>query len=146
MTPAQFEKYFTLDEAVAMLPFLRASLEEAHAELRETQDDIVLYKRMHAIREEDGEDDESPESQTIRTILKGKWERFDEALHRWERTFTEKGALVRSMQKGLLDFPYLTKDGEELMLCWHYGEDGILFFHDNEEGFSGRRPITLLPD
>jgi hypothetical protein len=45
-----------------------------------------------------------------------------------------------------LDFPYLTQEGEELFLCWHYGEDGILFFHDTEEGFSGRQPITLLPD
>ena len=41
---------------------------------------------------------------------------------------------------GLVDFPAKIH-GKEVMLCWKSDEDEILFYHDAEAGFSGRRPI-----
>lgn len=141
-----FRHFFTLEEAAELVDFARQALIEAHKELRSLQDEIILYKRMHSLREGDGELDESEGSTVIREVLKEKWNRFDEAYHRWEAVFDEKGIIVRSMQRGLIDFPYKTQEGEVLFLCWQYGEDGILYFHPPDEGFGGRRPITLLPD
>ena len=41
---------------------------------------------------------------------------------------------------GLVDFP--TKmNGKEVMLCWKSDEESILYFHDAEAGYAGRRPI-----
>jgi hypothetical protein len=52
----------------------------------------------------------------------------------------ELGALVKDVDRGLVDFPAL-RDGEEVLLCWRVGEDEIGFWHPVDEGFSGRRPL-----
>jgi hypothetical protein len=52
----------------------------------------------------------------------------------------ERGAIVKSPDDGLIDFP-AQRDGEEILLCWHLGEDEVAFWHPLEEGFAGRKPI-----
>ena len=52
----------------------------------------------------------------------------------------ERGAIVKSLDDGLVDFPAL-RDGEEILLCWRLGEDEVAFWHPLEEGFAGRKPI-----
>ena len=41
---------------------------------------------------------------------------------------------------GLVDFPSMI-NGKEVMLCWKSDEDDIRYYHDVDEGFSGRKPI-----
>jgi len=41
---------------------------------------------------------------------------------------------------GLVDFPGLI-DGREVFFCWKSDEEDIEFYHELEEGFSGRKPI-----
>ena len=41
---------------------------------------------------------------------------------------------------GLVDFPAKI-GGKDVMLCWKSDEEEILYYHDSEAGFSGRRPI-----
>jgi len=50
------------------------------------------------------------------------------------------GCLVKDLDSGLVDFPALLKN-EEVYLCWRLGEDRIRFYHRQDEGFSGRKPI-----
>lgn len=50
------------------------------------------------------------------------------------------GVLVKDLDQGLLDFPSL-REGEEILLCWHVGEDRIEYWHGVEEGFQGRKKI-----
>jgi len=50
------------------------------------------------------------------------------------------GCIVKDLEVGLLDFPSRI-DGEEVYLCWRLGEDRIRFYHRQDEGFSGRKPI-----
>lgn len=52
------------------------------------------------------------------------------------------GALVKDLERGLVDFPALRR-GEEVLLCWQVGEGEIAFWHGLEEGFAGRRPLPL---
>lgn len=54
----------------------------------------------------------------------------------------ELGVLVKDLDSGLVDFPAL-REGEEVLLCWHVGEDAVAFWHGLEEGFAGRRPLPL---
>ena len=58
------------------------------------------------------------------------------ALERIEAT----GCVVKDLEAGLLDFPALL-DNEEVYLCWRLGEDRIRFWHRQDEGFAGRKPI-----
>ena len=50
------------------------------------------------------------------------------------------GCIVKDLEVGLLDFPSRI-DGEEVYLCWRLGEDRIRFYHRQDEGFAGRKPI-----
>ena len=52
----------------------------------------------------------------------------------------ERGAIVKSLDDGLVDFP-AQREGEEILLCWRRGEDEVAFWHPLEEGFAGRKPI-----
>ena len=50
------------------------------------------------------------------------------------------GCLVKDLDVGLLDFPAIINN-EEVYLCWRLGEDRIRFYHRQDEGFAGRKPL-----
>ena len=50
------------------------------------------------------------------------------------------GCIVKDLDVGLLDFPSRLNN-EDVYLCWKLGEDRIRFYHRQDEGFSGRKPI-----
>jgi hypothetical protein len=52
----------------------------------------------------------------------------------------ELGVLVKDLDTGLVDFPSV-RDGRDVLLCWHLGEDEVAFWHGYEDGFAGRQPI-----
>ena len=58
------------------------------------------------------------------------------ALERMEAT----GCVVKDLEVGLLDFPAVINN-EEVYLCWRLGEDRIRFWHRQDEGFAGRKPL-----
>jgi hypothetical protein len=41
---------------------------------------------------------------------------------------------------GLIDFPAII-DGKEVFLCWRSDEDDIMYYHDADAGFAGRKLI-----
>ena len=53
----------------------------------------------------------------------------------------ETGCLIKDLEVGLLDFPALINN-EEVYLCWRLGEDRIRFYHRQNEGFAGRKPLN----
>jgi len=66
--------------------------------------------------------------------------RVEEALRAALDRIHSTGCIVKDLEVGLLDFPARI-DGEEVYLCWKLGEDRIRFYHRQDEGFSGRKPI-----
>jgi hypothetical protein len=50
------------------------------------------------------------------------------------------GCVVKDIEVGLLDFPARI-NGEAVYFCWRLGEDRIRFYHSQDEGFAGRKPI-----
>ncbi len=50
------------------------------------------------------------------------------------------GCVVKDLDIGLLDFPALLND-EEIYYCWKLGEDRIRFYHRQDEGYAGRKPL-----
>jgi hypothetical protein len=51
-----------------------------------------------------------------------------------------RGAIVKDLDEGLVDFPAL-REGEEILLCWRLGEDEVANWHGLEEGFAGRKQL-----
>jgi hypothetical protein len=50
--------------------------------------------------------------------------------------------LIKSVDEGLLDFPS-KRFNEEVWLCWKIGEEKIRFWHGKDEGFIGRKPLSI---
>ena len=53
------------------------------------------------------------------------------------------GVVVKDVDLGLVDFPGL-RNGEEVELCWHVGEESVAWWHRVGEGFAGRKPIDWI--
>lgn len=60
------------------------------------------------------------------------------------RYFEKEGILLKSIQEGLVDFPHIRLNDEEVYLCWKVGELDITFWHGLTDGFGGRRPVSQL--
>jgi len=54
----------------------------------------------------------------------------------------ELGILVKSLDEGLIDFPSI-RFNEEVWLCWNIEEEKIKFWHGKNEGFIGRKPLSI---
>lgn len=67
-------------------------------------------------------------------------DRLQEALEEALDRIRETGCVVKDLDVGLLDFPARI-DNEDVYLCWRLGEDRIRFYHRQDEGFTGRKPI-----
>ena len=48
--------------------------------------------------------------------------------------------MVKDLEMGLLDFPAIVNN-QEVYLCWRLGEERIRFWHRQDEGFAGRKPL-----
>jgi len=54
----------------------------------------------------------------------------------------EFGVLIKSLDEGLIDFPSI-RFNEEVWLCWNIEEEKIRFWHRKNEGFIGRKPLSV---
>jgi len=81
---------------------------------------IVPYEKLAAVRMEHNQ---------LGEILKS-------ALNR----ILETGCIIKDLDVGLLDFPAVI-DKQDVYLCWKLGEDRIRFYHRQDEGFAGRKPL-----
>jgi hypothetical protein len=57
---------------------------------------------------------------------------------------TKQGIQVKSIDEGLIDFPHIRKNGEEVYLCYRLGENNIQYWHSIKDGFAGRKNISNL--
>ena len=67
-------------------------------------------------------------------------DRLAESLKSAVEKIQATGCVVKDLDVGLLDFPAVINN-EEVYLCWRLGEERIRFWHRQDEGFSGRKPI-----
>jgi hypothetical protein len=63
-----------------------------------------------------------------------------ETMHSALNRILETGCLIKDLDTGLLDFPSRINN-EDVYLCWRLGEDRIRFYHRQDEGFAGRKPL-----
>jgi len=126
----EHQHIFTLHEANEMLPRIRPMLEDLRSE----------WARIRKF---------SPESKRLRD--KAMFDaghpagvEYVESVSRLTGLIGEirsLGVLVKDLDKGLCDFPYMKED-RVVYLCWHMGEDSIGYWHEVESGFAGREPLA----
>lgn len=139
----EFERYFTLDEAATLIPSVKAALQQAHQDLSQAKDSVVLFKRILLSAKKSGQE---PSDEQL-DHLKNLYGHIEEIYDKWIQHFGEQGIILRDLAKGLIDFPYHSQSlNEDFLLCWQMGEDGLFYFHPIDTGFMGRQPISLLPE
>ncbi|QQG49502.1 MAG: DUF2203 domain-containing protein [archaeon] len=52
------------------------------------------------------------------------------------------GVIVKDLDFGLVDFP-AERYGENVLLCWRYGESLVSYWHKPTEGYNGRRSLKI---
>jgi hypothetical protein len=131
--------------AVAARTFTPAEANEALSEVRPVAERIVqLRERMRELEGEQREiiqtiagngsgyavsESRTPELQALVTQLEACVAELDVL-----------GVQVKDLDLGLLDFPGIRR-GEDVLLCWHVGEERVEWWHGLEEGYAGRKPI-----
>ncbi len=138
MNAAAGKKYFTVAEANAMLPLVRAIVDDIvqlKNELEERSDRLRDVRRLPGQRrDEDNPYDE--EVQQIEEEIEKENDRLEEFCDELRRL----GVELKDPRIGLIDF--LTQiDGREAYLCWKLGEGDIAYWHELEAGFAGRQSL-----
>jgi hypothetical protein len=83
----------------------------------------------------------SKEQQTLQPELDKLLERLEDYVDE----LTEIGCDLKDYTLGLVDFTG-THMGRDVCLCWKLGEPTIGHWHEQDEGFSGRRGIETLQE
>lgn len=120
------ERRFSIEEANAELDQLRRRLPEM-AEARARL--IQTASRITEAVASDGGGVEGTE-----------WFRAQRTLKEGLEYLAGRGILLRDAETGLVDFP-AERDGHRVFLCWRLGESEVAWYHDEQAGFSGRRPL-----
>ncbi len=126
-------RYFTLEEAEALLPTITLLLHKIQDE----------REKMHAIEGEleelqiqsmgNGHHLQSRIQRLHQEVLKAV-----QSLQQAIEELQEAGCELKDPDTGLIDFLSL-RDNREVYLCWRLGEDHIRFWHDLDTGFAGRQ-------
>lgn len=130
-------KLFSLREAERVRVQLEPILIEAIESRRKLGDlDEKLGRLAERIQRSGGLMVSYEDAAKLRIERNSVEENVREALERIHST----GCIVKDLEVGLLDFPARI-EGEDVYLCWKLGEDRIRFYHRQDEGFAGRKPI-----
>ena len=124
----RYNKHFTIDEARSYLPKLRYEMTELnHLKHALEKAGFNIYTRKYR-------PGFNPDTLT---------EFPDEFIQLTEiiSALQEDGMHIKGIEEGLVDFPALRENGDEVFLCWKDGEDDLYFWHTLDGGFRGRRPL-----
>lgn len=127
----QYARHFTLNEANTLLLSLKPLVEQL-IELKSVLDkrgyDIYRHQYFGGLGP-NGTGEFPKEMEELVTIVK---------------KIASEGVQIKSIDNGLLDFPHVRRNGDEVFLCWKNGESEIMFWHEIEDGFAGRKKIDEL--
>jgi len=139
---SDYKKLFTVDEANAALPLVRAivkDLAELSREVIERRGRLQQLSPVRSVPSEAG-DDEDPYASELAQIEE-ELEKDSRRLQEYVGELRELGIEPKNGPEGLVDFPSLL-DGRVVYLCWKLDESEIMHWHEVDGGFAGRQPLT----
>lgn len=123
------ERIFTLGEANNLVP----ELEALFAQIKKARQFIYKIRgEIQKVRDHSQANGGSPQGPAYLAALEYIMKHLDQIQLR--------GVLVKDLEKGLCDFPYML-DGRVVHLCWKMGEPDIRWWHETHTGYANRQPI-----
>lgn len=130
-------RYFTLSEAESLLPKVETAMREALTLYASQQEfETKLQEELQRISMLGGAMVNRGEISDLRNRRDLAASELNETIQRIHSI----GCQIKDLTTGLVDFPTRYR-GNEVLLCWRFGEKGIRFWHGLEEGFQGRKAI-----
>jgi len=131
--------HFTVGDVDALVPALErifVDVLQLRAALRGLETKLERAN-VHMSREELLEsDDGSPEIRRAKALFRGYYEALADQLDRIKAL----GGEVKDVEAVLVDFRS-RRLGEEILLCWRFGEKKVEHWHPIDGGFAARQPI-----
>jgi hypothetical protein len=130
-----FKKFFTVEEANASLPLVRAIASDLAAlsrEVIERRERLAMLsgsRKPGKSKDAYGEELAQIEEELVRDT---------ERLQEYVEELRALGVEPKNGPEGLIDFPTMM-DGHVVFLCWKLGEPEILHWHELDAGFRGRQ-------
>lgn len=134
------KKYFTLNEANQLLPYVQnelAFLQETKRNFYKTYQELQQLKKKHPQKTND-----SVNTEDVFT-LECRLEFMEMETQMHMQHISAQGIQIKDLGIGLFDFPAIL-DGQEVLLCWCQGEAAITHYHGIDEGFTGRKDLNRL--
>lgn len=125
---------FTIDHANRTLPLVRRIAEDIVREHRRWEEAIVELDLVATISNPE------PASPKV-TELEKRIQRIAREIDGFQGELESIGIQLKDRRIGLIDFPS-ELDGRPMLLCWQLGEPSVQFWHDVDEGFAGRQPLS----
>ncbi|MAG38990.1 hypothetical protein CMO90_02775 [Candidatus Woesearchaeota archaeon] len=129
-------KYLSLKEAENILPNIECDIKK----LININHALSLLNSIDIKYENDYKNYET-RLQNIR--LNKKFHYLSNNFFRILENLIKKGCFVKNLDEGIVDF-YSFFDGREIFLCWRIGEKTINYWHELEETYNGRKPISII--
>jgi hypothetical protein len=134
MTPSEPERtLFTLDEARALIPWLRPRITAMRAEQRQFQ---AVLRQLNSLTEAMRQNGHA----TVSSQLERQFQTLTESLNQKLQEIIDEGIEVKDIESGVVDFPSL-RDDDIVYLCWHIDEPTVLYWHPLDSGFRGRQRL-----
>ncbi|MBL9083102.1 MAG: DUF2203 domain-containing protein [Planctomycetales bacterium] len=136
--PADSErKLFTLDEANATLPLVRAIVIDVVVLAQEV---VERRRRLASLKTGRKQESRSVYSDELAHVEQ-ELEHDRERLMEYAQELLALGVELKDVMTGLVDFP-ARKDGRIVYLCWKLDEPEVGHWHELDAGFAGRREIA----
>ena len=123
---------YTVDEARALLPVIRAALLQLAVQRRRAD---AAHEELHRALGNGGRPDPAE-----RARLEASTDELNAGVRDLLDHLESLGVVVRDLDAGLVDIPTL-RDGERAWLCWRLADPELGYWHSTREGFSTRRPL-----
>ncbi len=122
-------KVFDIDTARDLITVIKPIVEEINLKKEE------LYSCLARLEEEKDE--------LERLYLKSHIEDLDTEIRRLFQKIEALGGVIKGIDPIIVDFLSFHQN-RYIWLCWKEDEDTIMYWHELDEGFAGRKPIELL--
>jgi len=151
---------FTVEEARALLPSLRQLINDANADLEKLSEILgevnirfeAAENKLDSFKSTSDDANEVAELRDCRLEFQSAIEQLSKAqkeyltcLDGWVDRITATGVILRDLRTGLLDFP-ARQDNFDYFLCWKLSDTDIDYWHLQNDGFIGRRPLAVLSE
>jgi hypothetical protein len=133
----QKRKLFTVEQANATLPLVRAITSDLVQLARDVIDRRQRLVELTAGRTLEQGDPYADELIQVQEELDGDLRR----IQGYVDELVQLGVEPKGASEGLVDFPSVL-DGRPIYLCWKLGEREVMYWHELDAGYAGRKLIA----